>query len=329
MVYRLFARIFPLKLRKSYSQILLYSGSKVDPENYIGFVTMASIFIGLLISFFLSKVYTAIPFLIQWVILFLLIEMLVYVPLMLKVDKIAKEVEIILPDALQIMSSNLKSGLTVDQAILSSVRPEFGRFGMELDRIGKEVAIGKPLERALLDSTTRVKSEKYRKTMDLLSSGLRSGGELARLLDQTSANLKHQVLVDEKIRSNVMMYVIFIFFAICFGAPILFGLSSFLAEVITDIFGSVDIPQSASSRFSMPMMNFSSPSITTDFIMTYIIVSITLSAVMGGFIIGLISKGKEKYGFRYIPVLIIISLIMFFLIRLIIGNVMGDLISFD
>jgi len=50
---------------------------------------------------------------------------------------------------------------------------------------------------------------------------------------------------------------------------------------------------------------------------------------MGGFIIGLISKGKEKYGFRYIPILITISLLMFFLVRLIIGNIMGDLINFQ
>nr|MBA4405525.1 hypothetical protein [Nanoarchaeum sp.] len=329
MVYRLFSRLFPSSIRKSYAKTLLYSGSKVDSENYLGFVTMACLFVSLILAFLLSMVYTPVPFLAQWVILFLLIEILVYVPLMLKVDKIAKEVEIILPDALQIMSSNLKSGLTVDQAILSSVRPEFGRFGLELDRIGKEVAIGKPLERALFDSTSRIKSEKYRKTMELLSSGLRSGGELARLLDQTSANLKHQVLVDQKIRSNVMMYVIFIFFAICFGAPVLFGLSSFLSEVITDIFGSIEIPKAASSRFAIPIINFSSSGVTTDFVMTYIICSIVLSAIMGGFIIGLISKGKEKEGFRYIPILIIISLIMFFLVRLIIGNVMGDLISFD
>ncbi|MBS3172308.1 type II secretion system F family protein [Candidatus Woesearchaeota archaeon] len=329
MVYRLFARIFPLKVRKSYAKLLLYSGSKVDPENYLGFVTMASLFIGLAGAFLLSLIYTEIPFLIQWLLLFLLIEILVYVPLMLKVDRIAREVETILSDSLQIMSSNLKSGLTVDQAILSSVRPEFGRFGKELDMIGKEVALGKPLERALLDSTNRIKSDTYRKTMELLSSGLRSGGELARLLDQTSANLKHQVLVDQKIRSNVMMYVIFIFSAICFGAPMLFGLSSFLAEVITDIFGTIDIPEAASSRFAIPILNFSSSSINTNFIMTYIIVSIIISSIMGGFIIGLISKGKEKYGFRYIPILITISLLMFFLVRLIIGNIMGDLINFQ
>ena len=222
---------------------------------------------------------------------------------------------------------NLKSGLTVDQALLSSARPEFGAFAKELNRIGKEVTTGKSLEKALMDSTKRINSEKYLKTMELISSGLRSGGELAKLLDNTSSNLKHQKIVDEKVRSSVMMYVIFIFFAICFGAPILFGLSSFLTDVMRDIFTKVDLPTASASNISMPMINFSGIEISQGFIMTYIIIAIILSGVMGGFIMGLITKGKEKYGFRYIPILIAASLLVFFLVRLVISSMLGGVLG--
>ena len=125
-----------------------------------------------------------------------------------------------------------------------------------------------------------------------------------------------------------MMYVIFIFSAICFGAPILFGLSSFLIDVISQIFGQIDIPAAASQKFSMPIVSFSgSDGVTKEFVMTYMISSMTISAIMGGFIIGLISKGKEKYGFRYIPLLIIASIAMFLIVRAVVSNLMGGLIT--
>jgi len=327
MFYRLISRVYPKKVRESYTKLINYLGIKTNPDIYIGFTILIGLVVGIAGGFLMGMISHQIPVYLLMIGLFILTGILIYVPMMLKVEKTAKEIEVMLPDALQLMSSNLKSGLTVDQALLASVRPEFGSFTRELDRIGKEIAIGKPIEKALMDSTKRVKSEKYMKTMELLASGLRSGGELSKLLDQTSANLKHQSLVDQKVRSNVAMYVIFIFFAIGLGAPILYGLSSYLVEVISNLFSNIEIPAAASDRFAIPIVQFSQSSITKEFVTTYISSSIILSSIMGGFIIGLISKGKEKEGIKYIPVLIILALVMFFLVRTIISSFLGGLIE--
>jgi len=327
MFYRLLSRIYPKKIREAYTRLLIYAGVKVNPDIYMGVTVLVSILFGLAGAFFIGLVYNKIPFILLWPALFIILEVLIYVPLMLKVDQKAKQIEVMLPDALQIMSSNLKSGLTIDKALLSSVRPEFGEFAVELERIGKEVAIGKPIEIALLDSTKRVNSQKYQKTMDLLASGLRGGGEISKLLDQTSANLKHQSLVDQKVRSNVAMYVIFIFFAICFGAPVLYGLSSFLIDVISSLFSNIDIPSAASDKFAIPVIQFSNVTINTEFVTTYIIASIAVSSIMGGFIIGSISKGRVKEGIKYIPIIMAVAITVFFIVRAIISNIMGTLID--
>ena len=327
MFYRLLSRFYPKNIRSSYTQLLKYLGMKTNPDVYMGVVVLISLLLSVGIAFVTNMLYPKINFFIQWIGIFVLIQVMIYLPLMMRVDKKAKEIEFMLPDALQIMSSNLKSGLTVDQALLSSVRPEFGSFAIELDQIGKEIAIGKPIEKALLDSTDRVKSAKYKKTMELLASGLRGGGEISKLLDQTSANLKHQNLVDQKVRSNVMMYIIFIFFAICFGSPILYGLSSFLVDVISNLFSNIDIPSAASDRFSIPIIQFSNATISGEFVNTYIISSILVSSVMGGLIIGSISKGKEKEGIKFIPILLLMAIVMFYLVRTIIASMMGSLID--
>ena len=57
----------------------------------------------------------------------------------------------------------------------------------------------------------------------LLIEGLRAGGELASLLEQTADGLTNQNLIDKKIRASVGMYVMFIFSAVCFGSPLLYS----------------------------------------------------------------------------------------------------------
>ena len=151
MFYRLISRVYPKKVRESYTKLINYLGIKTNPDIYIGFTILIGLVVGIAGGFLMGMISHQIPVYLLMIGLFILTGILIYVPMMLKVEKTAKEIEVMLPDALQLMSSNLKSGLTVDQALLASVRPEFGSFTRELDRIGKEIAIGKPIEKALID----------------------------------------------------------------------------------------------------------------------------------------------------------------------------------
>ena len=328
-LYRLLAKFYPKKIREKYIELLNYLGIKINADLYVGFTLAVGILLSLSAAFITGTFTEKFPFLLLWVGFFILFELMIYIPIMLKVDSKAKKIEKVLPDALTLMYSNLKAGLTVDQALLSSARPEFGIFEIELNKIGKEVATGKSLETSLINSKKRISSEKYKKTIDLIVSGLRSGGELADLLVRTANNLKRQSMVEQKIKSNVMMYVIFIFAAIAFGAPLLFGLSSFLVKVLNEIFVDIEIPADVAAQgFSMPIGNFDSGFISQEFVLMYSIIAIVVTSLMGSLIIGLILKGKEKYGFKYMPLLVALSLIVFFVIRAIVSNLVYGLMAF-
>ena len=98
---------------------------------------------------------------------------------MVMANKRVAVIEELLPDFLSIMSSNIRSGLTYDRALLLSARKEFGPLSKEVDRAAKEVISGKTLPDALMGMTTRVRSESFAKTMRLIVEGVRSGGKLA------------------------------------------------------------------------------------------------------------------------------------------------------
>lgn len=322
--YRLFSKIYPRNIRNSYTQLLTYSGINIQPDRFIGFVLFFGFLFALAVAFDLAAIFAFSP-LYSFIIAFISIETAVYMWLILHSDAKARFIEKVLPDALQLMSSNIRAGLTIDKALLLSARPEFGPLQDEINIIGKEITIGKDLGDSLGAMTLRVRSNNLKKTIALIVSGLRSGGQLAPLLEQTSYNLRQQSLVEQKIRSNVMMYVIFIFAAIGFGAPLLFGLSSFLVEVLSKIITGIEIP---ATTVNLPV-SFTKVSIGVDFVITYSLVSLTATSIMGSLILGLINKGKEKYGFKYIPILITLSITIFFLVRFMVSGLLGGVFGFS
>ena len=237
---KLLGHLYPKKVRELYSNLLSYNNFNFNVERFLGI----SLIIILLISFFISyltKAYLGIPSLITFVIVFILLQIYEYVLLVLHADKIAYEVESIIPDALHLISSNLRSGMTIDQALILSARPEFGPLQKDIYKVGKDITLGTPIEKALMDFGNKIRSEKLRKTMQLITTGLRSGGELSSLLEKTAENLRQQNIVEQKIRGSVSMYFIFIFTAVGLGGPILFSLSSFLIEILTKVLSEITL----------------------------------------------------------------------------------------
>ncbi len=323
-MYKIFSKIIPKKFRTNYIELLKYSDVRINAESFLGFIIFFGLGLGLGLAFYPSAKYGW-NYVLVALGIFALIEIFIFTWLNLKADKKSSFVENVLPDFLQLMSSNLRAGMTTDKALLLSAREEFGPFQTEINRLGKEISTGKEIDRALIDMSKRIKSEKLEKTVLLLVNGIRSGGELAELLDQTASNLRNQKIVEEKIRTNVLMYVIFIFVAISFGAPLLFGLSSYLVEVLTKHLASVELPTELSS--SQLPFTITKVSISVDFVIKYAVISLIITSILGSIVIGLISKGKGKYGAKFIPIIATIALVLFFLIRkmvaLLLGSVFG------
>ncbi|MEK6812584.1 MAG: type II secretion system F family protein [Nanoarchaeota archaeon] len=324
MGYHFLSKLYPKKIRQNYISLIQYSNIRIHPDRFVGFMLIASIGLSLAAAFqFASKLDLSL-----WVAFFaafFLIQFVVYTWIYMQVTKKARAVERVLPDALQQMSSNLRAGLTVDNALLLSARPEFGIFAKEIERVGKEVTIGRTIDSALLNIVAHIKSEKLEKTILLIVTGIRSGGELANLLEQTARNLRNQDLTDQKIKSSVLSYVIFVIAAVGVGTPLLYGLSTFLIEILKKVFAQIQMP--TSSQIDIPI-KVTQIELQPDFVIFYTIVSLITTSIMSSFVIGAIIKGKGKEGAKYIPLLILLTLSIFFLARAGISLLLGDLFNF-
>ena len=226
-----------------------------------------------------------------------------------------KKMEIAFPDFISLMSSNLRAGMTIDRALLLSSRKEFEPLDKEITKLGKDIVTGKEITKALLDMTERINSEEIKKTVLLIISGIRSGGNLSVLLEQVASNMRERMFVKKRAASNVLMYVIFIFFASAVGAPILFGLSSVLVQVLSSILS--DLPASQTVNVKLPFA-LTEISITPSFVFYFSLVFMTITDIFSALVLGLVGKGKEREGLKFIVPMILLSITVFFLARFVI-----------
>ncbi|MGC9309343.1 MAG: type II secretion system F family protein [Candidatus Nanoarchaeia archaeon] len=229
-----------------------------------------------------------------------------------------KKMEQAFPDFLQLVSSNLRSGMTIDKSILLSARKEFAPLDEEILRVGKDITTGRSVEQALRDMSNRIGSDKIDKTILLILSGMQSGGNLAILLEQTSSNMTKREFVEKRASSNVLMYVIFIFIAVAVGAPMLFGLSGIMVETMSNM---VDTMPAGIDNVNTNMpISFSEMNVSLDFLFYFSIIFLIVIDVLACLILGLVSKGEEKAGVRYLFPLLTISLGVFFIIKYVLSG---------
>lgn len=322
-MYRLISNIYPKKVKEIFYKLFSHTNIPTDNDRFIGFIASFIILLSLGMGFILGLIYN-INFIPVSIISFIVINIIFYFWLILNATKKAEYIEDILPDALFLIASNLRSGFTTDKAILLSARDEFGPFKEELLKVSKEITTGRSLEQSLSEAIERVNSKKLEKTFSLIISGLRSGGRLADLLQETANDLKNQKIMDKKVRASVNMYAIFIFIAVAFGAPLLFGLSSFLVEVLTTTLKSIEIPTTVSGAFNLPI-SIKPGNITPKFVIIFSLINLITISIFGAFMIGLIKKGREKEGILLIPVLLTLSITIFLLVRLLVKITIGSL----
>ena len=232
-----------------------------------------------------------------------------------------KKIENVFPDFLQLVASNLRAGMTVDRAMLLSARPEFEPLDKEILQSGRDISTGKPIGFALKAMAKRIDSEKISKTLSIILSGIRTGGNLAILLEETSRNMRKRDFVEKKAASQVLMYTIFIFLAVSIFAPGLFSLSGVLVGTMTDLMGGVN-PDSLPQNIPI---SFSSVNISVDFIFYFSVLFIVAMDIMASLVLGLVSKGNEKEGLRYLPIMLLLSLSIFFGLGKILGGTMASL----
>ena len=321
-IYDFIYRIMPKGYRKWLEIQMKCADFTISPSKYGGF----SIFYGTAIGFFSFLIIFMLDLLnLQYSMIigisaFLCFEAILHIIPLMIADKRANFTDEVLPDALRLISSNIRSGLTPDKALLLAARPEFGPLEMEIRSSAKLTMSGEPIDYAIRNISKTINSKALRHVTDLLAEGIARGGNLPSLLDGLANDIRQTKILKKEVHAVVMMYAIFIFFAAGIGAPLLYGISSFLVGTMEDIGSRVNVQEFPTS---MRFMSFQGINLTQEFLIIYVSLSLGITSVFGGMLIGLIQEGTEKAGFKYIPIILGLSLSIFFITRYAVESLLG------
>jgi pilus assembly protein TadC len=326
--YERIGALLPRKLLKKFKEEFNYLGIEVNEKSFLGFLVLfsAALSVGLAVNLYYFFDFN--PFLSFPVLFFLFIGM-VYVWLGLVSESKGRFVEKILPDALQLIASNIKAGLTTERALFVSARPEFGPLEKELKTASKEILSGERIATALLKIPERIHSKVLSRTVWLISKGIESGGQIADLLMKLSNDLREQHALQEEVKASVSIYVLLIFFASSIGAPALLGVSTFIVEALQKQTSSINLEELGAGAPKVSGMQFiggPNKTITPEFVGFFSVLIILVGAFFASLTIGVINSGSEKPGIKFFPLLLLVGVGVFFVVGFVLRVLFANLI---
>lgn len=290
--------------------------------------------IGIIFSKSLMQDYSAPVIVLMLIFLFFLFTILgailvwvsVFIMITLKKFRRRNSVEEVLSDYLQLVAANINAGMTIDQALWYAVRPRFDVLAKEIETVAKKTMGGTELDQALKEFADKYDSALLKRSINLLIEGMQGGGQTAELITKISWNLKETQIMRKEIAADVATYAIFISFATLGAAPFLFALSYRLIIIMKEITSSIDLSDATSAGAGigmggtqLPISNLSVGIDVGDF-RIFAILCLLVSSIFSSMIVSIIKKGSIKAGAKSIPIYMITTVALFFILSMILTS---------
>lgn len=211
----------------------------------------------------------------------------------------ASAVEKILPDFLLLTVSNLRAGMPPFTAFVQAARPEFGALCTEVRLSTAKAGGTASLVGALSEVSLYFDSHILRRSVGLFAKGIRSGGQLAKLLNSTADEIRRIQDMRAELASSTRSYTIFLGFILIIIMPFLLSVSTRFITIFLAVQGqSADM--SLVEAGGIP--SFSGKILITPEEMTMIsVATLIITSLLVSALAGLVSRGKAFYGIKYFP----------------------------
>jgi len=236
--------------------------------------------------------------------------------LLMKADNRRDKLETALPDFLTLVASNIKAGMTLDQAMWYSAKPEFGLLSTEVKAVIKSSFSGDSLESTLDRLGGRFDSKVFKRTILLLKQATATGGELTNVLERTSDDVRNTIIMKKEIAASLVLYEIFVLFASVVGTPFLFAVASKLISVFEKLGPQAGSLQGATGGpFSaLSSVSFGTTVISSETFFWFSIPTIFVTVLVSSFIVSAIRTGSKSQGMKYFPFMLLGAYTVYWLV---------------
>ena len=221
--------------------------------------------------------------------------------------KRTRMIENVLPDFLEDVSVNLRAGMSFDKSLWNSIRPEFGVLEKEIETVAKKVMAGQDTEQALKDFADKYDSTLLHESMDMIIIGLKSGGNIADIIDKIVKNVKDAHFLNQELIASVTSYVIFIAVVAVVISPVLFALSFNMMQIIQSLGEKLNSGVST----GVVSINFGENKVKSEDFVLFSKLAVLIISGISSIIIADLREGSIKAGLKYVFLFLPISYIIY------------------
>ena len=214
--------------------------------------------------------------------------------LFMKMERRASEIENSIPDFLRQLSSMLKVGLSLENALIDMSNHGKGPLYDELRRVVVEIRMGKSLDESFNGMAMRLDSKDLERSFKIILNAHKSGGSLSDIILDVSDDLRAILVLKRERKASVMMSIMFLVIASTIAAPFALGMVGVYSSFMMELGKGGSICEVAPLAAEI-----------------YLIIQ----SICAGFLIALIMYGDLRKGLRYSIPITSSAFLVFYLIN--------------
>ena len=311
---------------RNLKKYLLVAGIKLEPKGVYTLLYVLSAIVDMVILFWLIFLISEYELLFIYIVIvsflmltfgYLLIFLVLWLMFLIVVDylkfKRKLDVEDVLPEFLRLVAANHRAGLPLDLSLWKANRPRFGILAEEINQVAKGTYASGELIGPLEIFGTKYDSPLLKRVISNLVEGLKTGADIATLLDDVSNNVTTIKNTRKELASEVENYMVFITVAVLIISPLMFGLTHKMTGLIETVKDTLAASLGASSEMQImdSPMDFSTDEGGQDFgyyfdIFVYFMV--LTNSVVSVLLMSVVKYGNIKQDLKKIPVYYVICI---------------------
>ena len=144
-----------------------------------------------------------------------------------------------LEDALQAMSSSLKAGFSINQALEAVAQENRRPISVEFRLLVQEIRLGVPLEKALHNMEKRMQSDDLELVSTAIITARQTGGELTVIFERLAGVIRERTRIQGRIRSLTAQGTLQAYVVGAMPFILLFAMNLIAPQIMTLFFNSV------------------------------------------------------------------------------------------
>src|SRR3989338_1213093 len=265
-----------------------------------------------------SLVSVTIISLLMLTLVYLFIFLVVWLGFLMVVDylkfKRKQAMEAVLPEFLRLVSTNHRAGLPLDTSIWKANKPRFGVLSEEINVVAKKTYSSGDLVGPLRELGQKYDSNLLRRVITNIIEGLKTGSDLAKLLDDISTNVTTIRNTRKELASEVENYMLFITLTVLIISPLMFALTHNMSGLIESVKDTL-AENTAGAEQSPIKISLTKQNDFGKMFDLFVYLMIGTNSIVSVLLMSMVKYGNVKQNLKRIPIYYVICLTVYLVFK--------------